>query len=167
MIDIEEVERRFKEKLKELRDELPKKYSENKISSYNCAALTMKSFLEILELENINLINMASPLAGITNICGALNAGLMITGFIAGRRGQKMLHQMKAAAEGMKFLKHFKKQFGFIHCMDLTGGYDLLTVEGMDSYINDKIWEKKCYKHVIVAIETIGRLYKKQIANLI
>jgi C_GCAxxG_C_C family probable redox protein len=164
---MEEVVRRFETKLNELRIELPKKYIETKISTFNCAALTMKSFLEILNIDNLNLINMASPLAGITNICGAVNAGLMITGFIVGKKGEKVIHQMTAAAEGMKFLKHFKKEFGSIRCQDLTGGYNLLTVEGMDSYLKDNIWGKTCYKHVLTAIKVIGILYKKQLSNMI
>ncbi|HUX99570.1 MAG TPA: C-GCAxxG-C-C family (seleno)protein [Candidatus Deferrimicrobium sp.] len=167
MTEIEEVERRFKNKLYELSIELPKKYSETKITTYNCAALTMKSFLEILNINDLNLINMAAPLAGITNICGAVNAGLMITGFIAGKKGKKALDQMIAAAEGMKFLKRFKQEFGSIHCQDLTGGYNLLTVEGLDCYLRDKIWEKKCYKHVLIALKIIGIVYTKQISKII
>ena len=165
MTEIEEIEKRFEEKIEELRIELPKKYAEGKIATQNCAALTMRSFLEIIEVKNLNYINMASPLASIANTCGAVNAALMIIGMIAGRNGKKELHQLVAASEGMKFIKQFNKEFGSIQCLTLTGGYDLLTLEGMENYLKDKIWEKKCYKHVVLAIDIIGKLYKKQVAR--
>jgi C_GCAxxG_C_C family probable redox protein len=160
------VEQRFAEKLKELNRELPGKYRAGKIDSQNCAALTMRGFLEILNTVDQNLINMAAPLAGITNICGAVNAGLMIIGLIIGEQGGKGIHQVTASTEGVRFLKHFKKRFGTILCSELTG-CNLMTLEGMQNYMQDNIWEKKCYKNVIVALELIGSLYKNQIAKLI
>lgn len=167
MVDIEELEKRIEKKLEDLRVELPKKYTEGKIISQNCAMLTMKSFLEIIEREDINYINMAAPLAALTDICGAVNAGLMITGLITGKFGKKEVHQLKAAEEGIRFIKRFKHEFGSCQCQTLTGGYNLLSSKGMQDYLEDKIWEKKCYKHVIVALEVIGKLYIKQIARQI
>jgi len=160
------VEQLFEEKLKELNRELPGKYREGKIDSQNCAALTMRGFLEILNTVDQNLINMAAPLAGITDICGAANAGLMIIGLIIGEKGGKGVHQLTASTEGVRFLKKFKNRFATIHCSELTG-CNLMTREGMQSYMQDNIWEKKCYKNVIVALEIIGSLYKTQIAKLI
>ena len=83
MIDIEELEKRFDQKLEEFRVELPKKYTEGKIVSQNCAMLTMRGFLEIIGKEDENYINMSAPLAALTDTCGAVNAGLMITGLIS------------------------------------------------------------------------------------
>jgi len=163
---IEKVEQLLEEKIKELNLELPGKYNEGKIASQNCANLTMKGFLEILNTDDLNLINMAAPLAGITNICGAVNAGLMLIGLIIGKKGAREIHQLNASTEGIKFLRQFKKRFGTIHCSELTG-YDLLTLEGMQNYMKDNIWQKKCYKHVVAAVEIIGFLYKNQIAKLI
>lgn len=160
------IEQLLEEKIKELNLKLPGKYKEGKIASQNCAALTMKGFLEILRSDDLNLINMATPLAGITNICGAVNAGLMIIGLIIGKKGEKEIHQVNAASEGVKFLKQFKKRFGTIHCQELTG-FDLMTLEGMQNYMSENIWEKTCYKYVVAAIEIIGSLYKNQIAKLI
>jgi hypothetical protein len=158
---IAKFEQILEEKIKELNLELPGKNSTCKIASQNCAALTMKGFLEIINTNDSNLINMATPLASITNICGAVNAGLII-----GKKGEKEIHQLIAAAEGVKFLTQFKKRFGTIHCQELTG-YDLMTREGMQNYMNDNIWEKTCYKYVVTAIEIIGSLYKNQIAKVI
>ena len=160
------IEQLFEEKINKLNLELPKLYDEGRIASQNCAALTIKGVLEILNAEDLNLINMAAPLAGITDICGAVNAGLMLIGLILGKKGKKEVHQVTASTEGVKFLKHFKKRFGTIHCSELTG-YNLLTREGLENYMKDNIWEKKCYKHVIAAIELIGSLYPIQIGKLI
>ncbi len=167
MTDTEELEKRFEKKIRDLQIELPKKYTEGKIVSQNCAMLTMKSFLEIIDKEDVNYINMSAPLAALTDTCGAVNAGLMITGLIAGNFGKKQIHQLKGSEEGMRFLKTFEHKFGSCHCQALTGGYNLLTSKGMQNYLNDKIWEKKCYKHVIVAIEIIKNLYKRKIARSI
>ena len=167
MIDVEELEKRFDEKLEEYQIELPKKYTAGKIVSQNCAMLTMRGFLEIIGKEDENYINMAAPLAALTDTCGAVNAGLMITGLITGKFGEKEVHQLKASEEGMRFLKTFEQYFGSCHCQVLTGGYNLLTLKGMQNYLNDKIWEKKCYKYVVLAIEIIKKLYKRKIARLI
>lgn len=167
MTPLKDVEERFENKIKELTIELPKKYSGSNIASQNCAALTMKSILEILEIEDLNLINMASPTASIASVCGAVNAGLMAVGLIVGQKGRIEIHQLKAATEGVKFLRRFNNEFGSIHCLDLTGGYNLRTSEGMQNYLKDEIWRKKCYKHVISAVKIIGILYKRTIAQLL
>ncbi|MHA1894738.1 MAG: C-GCAxxG-C-C family protein [Candidatus Helarchaeota archaeon] len=164
---IEEVDEIFKKKLEELERVLPKKYSEGgKALYYNCAALTMKYFLEIINVDDVNLINMAATTASVAKVCGAVNAGLMITGYINGKKGGKLVHQMKAAAESMKFIKRFKKEFNSVNCPDLTG-CDLLTVKGMQEYLDQGIWSKQCYKHVIFALDIIRKLYKKKIGKLI
>ncbi len=170
MVTVEEVERHFELKIKELKENLPLKYKKEKIQPRNCAAWTMASLLDILNIEdtkiNTNFINMASPLAGITRICGAIGAGLMIIGLIVGERGEREIPQWTAAAEGMKFVRRFEKKFESIQCPVLTG-HDLLTSEGMKAYIKEDVWGKKCYLHVTNAIEIIGRLYKKKIVNII
>ena len=167
MVEIEEIEKRFQKKIEEYRIELPKKYTEGKIASQNCAMLTMKGFLEIIGKEDVNYINMAAPLAALTDTCGAVNAGLMITGLITGKFGEKEIHQLKGSEEGIKFITRFRHEFGSCHCQELTGGYNLLTAKGMQDYRNDNIWEKKCYKHVVIALEIIEKLYKKRLARLI
>ncbi|MHA1377342.1 MAG: C-GCAxxG-C-C family protein [Candidatus Helarchaeota archaeon] len=166
MVSVEEVKKKFEIKINELKEELPKKYKKETIQPRNCAAWTVASMLELLEIEDINIINMASTLAGITRICGAVAGGLMMIGLIVGESGKKEIPQWTAAAEGMKLIKRFQKNFCSIKCPDLTD-YDLLTSEGMKAYIQDDVWGKRCYLHVVKAIELIGKLYKKQIAKLL
>ncbi|NHI92036.1 MAG: C_GCAxxG_C_C family protein [Candidatus Lokiarchaeota archaeon] len=168
MVDeIQLVDKLFDEKIKELKEILPKKYLiAGDMLQYNCAALTMKHFLDIIKLEDLNLINMASPTAAVTGTCGAVNASLMIIGIIKGQYGKKILHQMNASAEAMKFIKRFKKEFGSYMCTDLTG-CDLLKIEEMQRYRDEGIWSKQCYKHVIKSLDIIRHLYKKNILKLL
>ena len=166
MVSIEEVEKRFEEKISRLKEELPKKYHRDAAEPRNCAAFTVISIMNILDMEDTNIINMASPLASITRVCGAVAGGLMMVGMIVGKKGAKEITQFKAASEGMKYLKRFYKEFESIECPVLTG-HDLLTQKGMQDYIEEDVWGKKCYKHVIKTVEIIGKLYKKQIAELI
>ena len=126
----------------------------------------MKHFLDLIGVEDLNLINMASPLAAVTRTCGAVNAALMITGLIKGKKGKKMVHQVNASAESMKFLKRFRKEFGTYNCLELTG-CDLLKIEEMQRYREEGIWSKQCYKHVIVSLDILRHLYKKNIAKLL
>ena len=166
MTEIEEIETRFVKQIEKMLSELPNKYNDRKLAKSNCASSTIKNYLEIIDRANLNLVNMASPLASITGVCGAVNAGLMIVGMIIGKFGQKEVDFQKASNEGMKFLKQFNKEFNSIQCSVLTG-YDLLTTEGMVNYVRNNIWKKQCYKHVVKSIEKIGSLYKKQIARLV
>jgi len=166
LVSTEEVKERFEKKIQELKEELPKKYKGDSIHSRNCAAWTVASMLELLNIEDTNIINMASPLAGITRICGAVEGGLMMVGLIIGENGKKEVPQWTAAAEGMKYIKRFEKKFCSVKCPDLTG-HDLLTMEGMKAYIKEDVWGKKCYMHVVTAIEILGKLYKRQIAKLL
>ncbi len=166
MITIEEVEQLFEKKIADLKETLPQKYRIGPIVPRNCAAWTVASLLEILNIEDTNIINMASPLAGITRICGAIGGGLMMVGLIIGEYGKEEVPQSKAAAAGKRFIIHFEKKFHSIQCPVLTG-YDLLTSEGMNAYIKNDVWGHKCYLHIVNAIEIIGKLFKKQIAIII
>jgi len=161
------IDELFDAKIKELEDILPEKYFKGgDMLAYNCAALTMQHFLDIISMEDTNLINMASPLAAVTRTCGAVNAALMITGLIKGKKGKKMVHQMNASAEAMKFITRFRKEFGTYDCVELTG-CDLLKMKEIVRYREEKIWSKKCYKHVVVSLDILRHLYKKNIARLL
>ncbi|NVM04479.1 MAG: C_GCAxxG_C_C family protein [Candidatus Helarchaeota archaeon] len=166
MTTIEEVQKRFELKVKELKEILPGHYKTSMTSARNCAAWTVASMLDILGIDNLNLINMATPLAVVGGNCGAVEGGLMIVGLILGKKGKKELNHLVATMEGLKFVKQFEKEFGSIKCKDLTG-LDLLTEKGQKAYVKENIWEKKCYKHVIGAVETIRDLYKRKIAKII
>ena len=166
MTEIEELDRKFELKIKELKEILPEYYKKNIASARNCAAWTVASMLNIMEIDDLNLINMATPLAVVGGNCGAVEGGLMIVGLILGKKGKNELNHLVANMEGLKFIKKFEKNFESIKCRDLTG-VDLLTEKGQKTYVTENIWEKKCYKHVIGAVETIRDLYLRKIAKII
>ncbi|MFX0134967.1 MAG: C-GCAxxG-C-C family protein [Candidatus Hodarchaeota archaeon] len=166
MTNIEEVERRFEVKIKELKEILPEHYKKDMTSARNCAAWTVASILDIMGIDNLNLINIATPLAVVGGNCGAVEGGLMMVGLIIGKKGKIELNHLIANMEGLKFIKQFEKEFGTIKCQELIG-LDLLTEQGQKTYVKENIWEKKCYKHVIGAVEAIRDLYKRKIAKII
>lgn len=142
MNDSDIIQKKFDTIIEELKKILPTKYEGSDFSHLNCAALTMRALLDILQIGNPNvvqnIINMASCTASITGICGAANAGLMGVGLIVGGNGKIELSREKAAAEGLKFYLRFKKTFGSSDCTELTGT-DLRTIEGMNKYVRDGI----------------------------
>jgi C_GCAxxG_C_C family probable redox protein len=157
---------RFNDKIDELYEILPKKYYTPEFLDKNCAAWTILSFKEITGIDDQYFQNMASPLACVSGICGAVAAGLMAVGIIeGGGKEQKPLDQFKASSVGMKFVFKFKRRFGSIACKELIN-LDLTKQEGMNEYHKEKIWEKKCYMHVIGALEIIRDSFKRRLEDL-
>ena len=40
-------------------------------------------------------------------------------------------------------------------------------LDEMERYLINKVWENRCYKYVITALETISKLYERQIGKLV
>ncbi|MHA1270568.1 MAG: C-GCAxxG-C-C family protein [Candidatus Helarchaeota archaeon] len=161
-----EIISRFNKKIEELKNTLPQKYYTQEMIDKNCAAWTILSLMEILGIDDKYFHNMASPLACISGACGAVASGLMIVGLIeGGGKKQKPMDQFKAATIGMKFVSQFKKRFGAIECRVLTD-LDLTTTDGIKQYHKKKLWENKCYMHVIGAIEIIRDTFGRKIVQL-
>ncbi|MHA1753802.1 MAG: C-GCAxxG-C-C family protein [Candidatus Helarchaeota archaeon] len=157
---------RFNEKIKELKETLPQKYYTPEMVEKNCAVWTMLSLKEVLQIDDQYLQNLAAPLACISGACGAVASGLMIVGLIeGGGKKQKPLDQFKAASVGMKFLSQFRKRFGATSCYDLIN-IDMTTSEGMREYHKKRVWENKCYLHVVGALEIIRDTFKRQLIKL-
>ncbi len=166
MSEDSEIISRFDKKIEELYKVLPKKYYDKEMLEKNCAVWTILSLKEILQIDDQYFQNMAAPLACISGACGAVAAGLMGTGIITGGgKEQKPLDQFKAATVGMKFVHQFKKRFGSTVCQELTG-LDLTTMKGMKKYHEERLWENRCYMHVIGALEIIRDTFKKQLIRL-
>jgi len=164
--DNSKIIKRFDDKINELYKILPAKYYSREMIEKNCAVWTMLSLMEILQIEDQYFQNMVAPLACIAGPCGAVAAGLMCVGLIeGGGKKQKPIDQFKAASIGMKFIQQFKKKFGSIYCKELIN-LDLKTMEGIKKYHNQKLWENKCYKHVIGAIEIIRDTFKSKLLKL-
>ncbi|MBD3226631.1 MAG: hypothetical protein GF329_00450 [Candidatus Lokiarchaeota archaeon] len=166
MNEDKDVIERFNIKIKELYETLPKKYYTPEMLDKNCAAWTILSIIEILQIEDQYFQNMVSPFACVSGLCGAVAAGLMAAGIIeGGGKHQNPLDQFTAASVGMKFLKKFRKRFGSIKCKELID-MDLTKIEGMNKYKKEKIWENKCYMHVIGSLEIIRDSFKLRLKKL-
>ena len=164
------LDKRFDEKLKDLKNSLPKL----KVNA-NCAELTLTSVLEIFGIDNYIFHNVAIPLAGgfggykskkgWQGACGAVCGGCSAMGAIMG--GQKKMENemmLKAYLKAAKFASEFEKEFGSVVCSELCG-YDFSQPEGMTEYIRSGTWKKKCYHYVVWAIDQVRKFTQRELKN--
>lgn len=163
-----EINERFNDKIKNLEETLPDLKGEA-----NCSVLTLTSVLEILgipELQSFYFNNLAVPLAagfggfkskkGWNGACGAVCGGCAAIGIIMG--GQKKLKfsdHMKVYQKVAKYAHNFEKEFGSVACKDLCGT-DFSDLDSINLYMENKIWEKQCYKYVVFGVDQIKKLTK-------
>jgi hypothetical protein len=167
---MENINLRFDEKLKELKNLLPKLKE-----GINCAELTLTSVLDILGIDNYLFHNLAIPLAagfggyksknGWKGACGAVCGGCAAIGVIMGghermSNGLMLLVALKAA----KFAKEFENEFNTVVCSELCG-YDFSKPETIIEYRENEIWVKKCYHFVIWAVDKIRKLTQEELLN--
>jgi len=157
---------RFDEKLRELEEKLPKL----KINA-NCAELTLTSVLDVLGVDDYMFHNIAMPLAGgfggykskkgWMGACGAVAGGCAALGAIMGGH-EKMdsITMATAYLKASKYASEFEKEFGSVICSELCN-YDFSQPEGFLDYRRNKVWETKCYKFVIWAVDKVRKLTRK------
>ncbi|MFX1599325.1 MAG: C-GCAxxG-C-C family (seleno)protein, partial [Promethearchaeota archaeon] len=119
---MQNIDMRFDEKLKELKDSLPKLKE-----GINCAELTLTSVLDILGIDNYLFHNLAIPLAagfggykskkGWKGACGAVCGGCAAIGVVMGGH-ERMNNEMMltASLRAAKFAVEFEKEFGTVVC---------------------------------------------------
>lgn len=159
---------RFDKKFQELRMDLPIVKG-----VVNCAELTLTSLLDILGVDNYIFHNLAMPLAGgfggykskdgWMGACGAVAGACAAIGVIMG--GQtKMDNETMAMAylKAAKYATEFEREFGSVVCSQLCG-YDFSQPEGFLEYKKNKVWEIKCYKFVIWAVDTVRKMTRKDL----
>jgi C_GCAxxG_C_C family probable redox protein len=167
---MQSIDIRFDEKLKELRDLLPKLKE-----GINCAELTLTSILEILGVDNYLFHNLAIPLAagfsgykskeGWQGACGAVCGGCAAIGVIMGGH-ERMDNDMmlETGLKAAKFAKEFENEFGTVICSELCG-FDFSERESLIEYRENEIWSKTCYHFVIWAVGEIKRLTEEEIKD--
>ena len=154
---------RFDNKIRELEEKLPKLEDD-----VNCAALTLTNITEILGISNFYFHNLAVPLAGgfggfkSTNNwkgpCGAICGGCAAIGIIlGGKRKLKYSEYLEVFQTTAKFVHYFEKEFNSTTCQELCG-IEFSDINSVNEYRNNKVWENKCYKYVIFAIEKVKEL---------
>jgi len=161
-----EINDRFNEKIKELEETLP--YLKKDVS---CAALTLTSILEILdlpELKSFYFNNLAVPLSGgfggfnslkgWKGPCGAVCGGCAAIGIIlAGQERLKFRDHIKTYQKAAIYVHNFEKEFGSVACQELCG-LNFSDLNSVNKYMENKIWEKQCYKYVVFGVDQVRKL---------
>jgi C_GCAxxG_C_C family probable redox protein len=159
---------KFDDKIKELEEYLPKLNE-----GVNCAELTLTSVLDTLGIDNGLSHNISIPLAGgfggykskngWQGPCGAVSGGCAAIGAIIGGKNRMKNDLIPVAyLKASKFASNFEEQFGSVVCSELCG-YDFSDPNGFMEYRENNIWEKKCYKFVIWAVNEVRKLSKKDL----
>lgn len=161
-----DLDSKFEERIKKLEETLPKLEG-----GRNCAAFTLTNIIDILGISDLNSFyfnNLAIPLAGgfggfksIKNWkgpCGAVCGGCAAIGVIlGGHKRLKPKDHLKTYQKAAIFAHYFEKEFGSVVCQELCGT-DFNDLNSVNEYLNNKVWEKQCYKYVIFAIDQIRKL---------
>ena len=167
---IQNLDKRFDEKIKELNESLPKL----KVG-VNCAELTLTSILDILGIDNHFFHNAAIPLAGgfggyksktgWQGACGAVCGGCSAIGIILGGNERMDDETMtEAYMKASKFAHKFEEKFGSVICSELCG-YDFSQPEGIMEYRESGTWAKKCYHYVVWAVDTVRKITIEELKN--
>jgi len=93
-------------------------------NGYSCAQAVMGSLCEQLGMKFDEGVKIASPycggIAGTKDICGAVNAAILLISLKHGYSDAGNDEAKKAQNEIVKkFLEYFKEQNGSIHCRDI------------------------------------------------
>lgn len=168
-----DIQKRFDNKIEDLKKQLPALGAK---PGNNCAANTLTNILDVLnrpELKNFYFNNLAIPLAGgfggfkskydWKGPCGAVCGGSAAIGVIlGGQEKMRPLDVAKGYLKAAKFATIFEEEFGSVSCQDLCG-VDFSEPSGYQEYLNNKVWEKKCYKFVLFAVDQVRKIMRKEL----
>jgi C_GCAxxG_C_C family probable redox protein len=168
-----DINKKFEEKLEELKNSLPPL---GKNIGNSCAADTLNSIIEVLNLEDANNVyfnNLAVPFSGFAHFkgkngwngpCGAISGALAAIGIISGGNGKiNDLDVPKVYGKALKFSKRFEEEFGSVMCEDLCG-FDVNT--DLKQYVKTRAWENKCCKLILFAVDQVSRITRKELRQL-
>lgn len=165
-----DIDRRFEEKLFELKSTLPPL---GKSIGNSCAADTLNSIIEVLNLvdvPNFYFNNLAIPYSGFAHYkgkegwrgpCGAISGAIAAIGLIMG--GEEKIKDLvvpKVYSKAVRFAKRFEDEFGTVKCEELCG-FDLNT--DLKQYVKTRAWDNKCCNFILFAVENVWKLTKKEL----
>jgi C_GCAxxG_C_C family probable redox protein len=161
---------RFEDKLEELKVTLPPL---GKSPGNSCAANTLDSILDVLNLKVLNtnyFHNLAIPFSGFGSYetkkgwkgpCGIVSGAIAAIGVIMGGQEKTKREDVPLVfTKALRFADKFETKFGSLSCWDLCG-FDLS--KDYQKYVENKVWEKKCHKMVLFAIEQVIKLTRKDL----
>jgi hypothetical protein len=171
LVNMADINEKFDDKIKNLEETIP--YLKGEV---NCAVLTLTSVLEILsipELQSFYYNNLAVPLAGgfggfksekgWKGPCGAVCGGCAAIGIIIGGKGKlKFRDHMKTYQKAAIYAHNFEKEFGSVACKELCGT-DFSDLNSINEYMENKIWEKQCYKYVVFGVDQVRKLTSSEL----
>jgi C_GCAxxG_C_C family probable redox protein len=165
-----DMDKRFEEKLIELKDTLPPL---GKSIGNSCAADTLNSIVEVLDLAEIPdfyFNNLAIPFSGFAHFkgnkgwkgpCGAISGAMAAIGIImGGSEKTKDLDVPKVYSKAVRFAKRFEEEFSTVKCEELCG-FDLNI--DLKQYVSTRAWENKCCNFILFAVENVWKLTKKEL----
>ncbi len=85
-------------------------------------------------------------IGGCGSVCGAINGGITALGLKFGRNDVKE-RVTNPYWFGRELLERFKKEFGRIACLELTG-CNFSAEAGRKKYAEQKLWETKCRQYI-------------------
>ena len=171
MTSQKDIFKRFQDKLEELKSTLPPL---GRVRGNSCAANTLNSILEVLnlkELESCYFNNLAIPFSGFGSYitrtgwkgpCGIVSGAIAAIGIIMGGRQEKTKIEdvPLVFTKALRFSDKFENKFGSLSCHDLCG-YDLS--KDYQEFVKNKVWENKCIKMVLFAIEQVSKLTRRDL----
>lgn len=171
LVNMAEINEKFDDKIKDLEENLP--YLKGEV---NCAVLTLTSVLEILgipELQSFYYNNLTVPLAGgfggfksekgWKGPCGAVCGGCAAIGIIIGGKEKlKFRDHMKVYQKAAIYAHNFEKEFGSVACKELCGT-DFSDLNSINEYMENKVWEKQCYKYVVFGVDQVKKLTSSEL----
>ena len=91
---------------------------------YGCSQTALAALIEAFGVGGPDLLRASTCLAGGValsgNVCGVLNAGLMMIGYLAGRDDLQMFEQYQRAMDlGKVLYRRFEEKFGTVQCPEI------------------------------------------------
>ena len=164
-----DIDTLFDEKLKEME----KRFLEGE-EPKNGAAWTFTSILDVLGLKDPYYNNLALAITGqfggykskegYKATCGAVVGGCAAIGVILGGKKEinRTAQKLKIYDRTRVFVHNFEKKFGSILCQTLTGT-DYTDLKEVAKHLTNKVWENKCHKYVLWAINEVRNLTAKEL----
>jgi C_GCAxxG_C_C family probable redox protein len=142
---------------------------ENIINSFraglNCAQTVLTAFAKDIKLDEKTALSISCGFGGgmgrMQETCGAVTGAFMAIGY---KIKSETSENQKAKTKSYELIREFNKKFcekhGTTSCRKLLD-CDISTTEGHDYAVANKLFETKCEKYILTAIDITKELLKK------
>lgn len=131
---------------------------------FNCAESTLLALADYAKIESNLIPKLASGFGGglgrYGETCGAVTGAVMAIGAVHGRaktEGSNQEAKEKIYSLVQIFLNKFKKKYGSLKCIDLSG-CNMLTPEGLEKFKNENVHANICSGLVMFAVSEALKL---------